>query len=468
MTLQSNPPQADKATVIGLGRVGRMVSQYLLHNKVRVMAYDDNKNIVNDKEIQLLLHNRNFQLQSIINNTLVSKLAITSPGISQKTEVAQFLQNHPVNLIDEIEFTQNILIGSQNQQLINSIIAITGTNGKSTTTALLGRILQRAGKKVFWGGNLAPGIPFITTLFHQPYQYYVIETSSFQLQRTNKFRPYIAILTNITEDHLDRHTTLDEYRKTKFRLFKNQSNTDYAIINMDDPVSMKYCKSIKSQKYFFSKSCSAFVDSGGIEKVKGAYLKDNNILFNNEKICSVDIIKLRGSHYVEAVLAAVCAAKILKIKNDAIGYVLNNFTGIEHRLELVREYQGVKYINNSMCTNPIAGTATLNSFKKPVILIVGGKEKDLDVTDYISAITQKSKWTILIGENRNRLAKLLTSKEYFNFQLSDTLAKAVMIAKQKALPGDIILFSPGFASFDIFTNFQQRGKAFKDIVYEIV
>jgi UDP-N-acetylmuramoylalanine--D-glutamate ligase len=438
-----------KVAVIGLGRVGRMVSQYLLHEELNVYAYDDNSHIVNTKEIEILQNNRSFKLQTVLNKTLNQQCVITSPGLYEKSKAVQFLRKNNITLIDEIEFTA--------VNINNPIIAITGTNGKSTTTALLGRILQATGKNVFWGGNLAPGMPFVTALFHQPHQYYVIEISSFQLERVNEFRPHIAILTNITADHLDRHSSLNEYRKIKFKLFQNQDNSDYAIINMDDPISVEYHKLIESQRYFFSK----------FKKVNGAYIKDNNIFFNNENICPVDVVKLPGSHYVDSILAAVCAAKIAGIRNSTIARVLNNFGGIEHRLELVREYEGVKYINNSMCTNPTAGAANLNSFRQKVILIAGGKEKKLEVNNYVAAITQKSKFTVLIGENRYRLADLLESKQYMNFKVSDTMTNAIMIAKENALSGDIVLFSPGFASFDTYVNFQERGNAFKNIIYGI-
>ena len=445
MTLSPN----SNIAVIGLGRVGRMITQYLLHKQAKVIAYDDNKNIFNIKELKILMNNSSFKMQTELSSKLNQKFAVTSPGLSENSRVVQFLRHNRVKLIDEIEFTASTIN--------RPIIAITGTNGKSTTTSLLGKILQADGKDVFWGGNLAPGIPFAVALFQQIKEYYVIEVSSFQLERADEIHPHIAILTNITADHLDRHTSLNEYQRIKFKLFTNQNNNDYAIINRDDPISMKYHKLIKSQRNFFSR----------FKKVKGAYINNNNIFYNDEKICPVDKVRLFGSHYIDSVLAAVCASKIIGVRNRIIADVLNNFTGLEHRLELVREYQGVKYINNSMCTNPTAGAAILGSFRQPVILIAGGKEKNLEIHDYIAAIIQKSKFTILIGENRTRLSNLLLSKQYKSYELANSLEKAVMIAKEHALPQDIILFSPGFASFDIFSNFQERGFAFKDIVYGI-
>jgi UDP-N-acetylmuramoylalanine--D-glutamate ligase len=168
-----------------------------------------------------------------------------------------------------------------------------------------------------------------------------------------------------------------------------------------------------------------------------------------------------------SILATITVAKILKVKNHIITNILSNFSGLEHRLEFVAEYNGVKYLNNSMCTNPDAGAATLNSFNQPVILIAGGKEKNLDVTTYIQSITQKAKFTILIGENSKRFSEMLQKHDYQNFRIADSLQDAVDIAKKCATQGDIVLFSPGFASFDKFANFQQRGTAFKEYIYEL-
>lgn len=438
--------------VIGLGRVGRIVSQYLLHKQVYVYGYDENKNIFSQIENIRLMRNRFFKVMpsgSWLARNPKPKFAICSPGFSDNNKMIQSLKKNQIPIMDEIEFT-SLLIN-------RPIIAITGTNGKSTTTSLLGRILDTEQKNVFWGGNLAPGLPFAITLFQEPKDYYVIEVSSFQLERCIKFHPHIAVLLNITADHLNRHASLEEYQKVKFRIFANQTQKDYAIINFEDETSMKYLDSLRSKIIYFSKSY----------KTNGAYLNKNQIYFHEEKICSFDTVKLLGNHFINSILATISVAKLVGVRNQTIAGVLKNFAGLEHRLEFVAEINGVKYINNSMCTNPSAGVATLRSFAKPVILIAGGKEKNLDVVDYIKAITGKTRFTILIGDNRERLSQLLKQANYTYYQLADSLKQAVVIAQKYAKPNDIILFSPGFASFDNFTNFQERGKVFKEIVYDL-
>lgn len=459
-------PQSSIA-VIGFGRVGHIITQYLLQKRMVIYAYDDNEKIFEQKELINLTHNSQFK---IINNyrwpmrNKKPKFAICSPGFSEQSKIIKFLRSASIPIFDEIEITQHLLTQSRKLRLLNKFsqwvypyIAITGTNGKSTTTSLLGRILDADGRNVFWGGNLAPGLPFSITLFQESKDYYVIEVSSFQLERCLEFHPHIAILLNITADHLDRHTSFLNYQKTKFKIFSNQTKKDYAIINYEDEISMMNRDLIQSKIVYFSKN----------RKVKGAYLANNQIFYNDEKICSLDIVKLFGSQYIDSILASICAAKLIGIKNKSIINVLKNFSGLEHRLEFIAEINGVKYINNSMCTNPSAGVATLESFNKPVILITGGKEKNLDVNEYIKVVINKTKYTILIGENRKRLAKLLKTKNYNDFHIVDLLKKAVTIATKHAYPGDIVLFSPGFASFDSFSNFQERGNIFKEIVYAL-
>lgn len=438
--------------VIGLGRVGRTIAQYLLYKRLPVYAYDDNKDNLNQKPNINLLCNPRFIIMHDFHWPIFNKkpqLAICSPGLSEYSEIVKFLRYNSIPILDEIEFTAQVLN--------RSVIAITGTNGKSTTTVLLGKMLAADGKNVFWGGNLAPGLPFTMALMQEPKDYYVIEVSSFQLERCVKFHPHIAVLLNITADHLDRHESLSEYQQIKFKVFKNQNKSDFAVINQDDDTIMKYHNVIHSKKLYFSRQ----------NKVNGAYVKNNSIYFANSKICSMNKIKLFGSQYLGSILAIITVAKILKVKDHIITYILSNFTGLEHRLEFVAEYNGVKYLNNSMCTNPDAGVATLNSFNQPVILIAGGKEKNLDITSYIQSIIKKAKFTILIGENSKRLSEMLQKHDCQNFRIADSLQDAVDIAKKYATQGDIVLFSPGFASFDKFTNFQQRGTAFKEYVYEL-
>ncbi|MBS4015349.1 MAG: UDP-N-acetylmuramoyl-L-alanine--D-glutamate ligase [Candidatus Latescibacteria bacterium] len=438
--------------IIGIGRVGRIITHYLMHNKINVYAYDDNIKVFTADENQQFVRNVYFKIisrkQWPITN-LKPKFAIVSPGLPEQASIIRFLETQQIPIIDEIEFTSAMVK--------NPIIAITGTNGKSTATVLLGKILAAAGQNVFWGGNLAPGLPFATSLFQEPKDTYIIEVSSFQLSRCHHFHPHIAVITNITADHLDRHVTFSEYQKSKFRIFSTQKKNDYAILNHEDESSMKFKHTILSKVLYFSRK----------QYVNGVYLKNNKIFFKNSEVCSLNDIKLFGKHYLDSVLAVITAAKILNINNRIITKVLRTFTGLEHRLQFLRQHAGIKYINNSMCTNPVAAAATLESFTKPVILIAGGKEKNLDPTVYIKAMTRKAKFVVLFGENQNHLSHALKTHHYHKCQKVDTIKEAVLTAKKKAAPDDVILFSPGFASFDKYRNFQERGLAFSKIVYAI-
>lgn len=454
--------KSNKAIVIGFGRVGQFISQFLIHNGLTVLGYDDNQTVFQEKRLANIVNNANFKILNksrLGDKEFNADFAVISPGVSVQSNIIKYLNENNIPIYDEIDFTQETInCHCQNNQSQPILIGITGTNGKSTATSLLGRMLSLAGKDVFWGGNLAPGLPYSVALFQNPKKYYVLEISSFQLRRIEKFHPHFAILLNITADHLDQHTSLSEYQNSKFRIFHNQTANDYAILNADDETIMSKIGQIAySQKILFSKQ----------SKTNGAYIKDNIICYRNENIVRLANINLLGSQYYDSILAAVTCAKILKIKNSIITDVLQNFSGIEHRLEFVSEIRGVKYINNSMCTNPTAGSATLNAFAQPVILITGGKEKNLEITPYIKTIIAKAKIAILFGENRYRLASLLQKENYRNYYLANSLKQAVKISYRLASPNDIVLFSPAFASFDLFQNFQERGNAFKEYVYEL-
>lgn len=441
------------AIVVGFGNVGQLISKYLIKKGFQVYVYDDNTKAFTSKENRKITNHRFFHKinpQKPMLPVIKPEFAIISPGIAPSHQFLKTLARHHIPMLDEIEFTA--------QFISKPIIAITGTNGKSTATVLLAKFLSTAGYQVFYGGNLAPGKPFISSLFQKPKDYYVIEISSFQLQRCYKFHPYIAIITNITADHLDRHQSLADYQKTKLRIAQNQTPNDFCILNYDDKVSMAIKDQIPSQHIYFS----------GKDHTNGAYLiNDQVIYYNNEKIIDLSDIKLFGKHYLDSILSSISAAKLLSVDNKSITKVLQQFKGLPHRLEVVRRLRGVTYINNSMCTNPTAASATLRSFGNPVILITGGKEKNLPIDEYLETIIQRAKYVVLFGENKTKLATRLNRLHYHNYQTALNLRDAVKIAQKQAQKNDTILFSPGFASFDAYQNFQERGHAFIKIVRQL-
>jgi UDP-N-acetylmuramoylalanine--D-glutamate ligase len=431
--------------IYGLGRAGTSLARFLVGKGIITYAFDDNPKVRENELVKELTQSHNFKLIADIKK-VKPEIVICSPGIRSESQIIADLTKREISIIDEIEFTSYFVD--------KPIIAITGTNGKSTTTALIGLILMSDQRKVFYGGNLAPGSPFSAALLDEPKDFYVVEVSSFQLERCQDFSPKIALLLNITEDHFDRHQSKAEYVALKFRIFAQQNKDDFAIVNFDDPVIMANISKIRSKIFFFSTE----------KVVAGAYYRNGKIYFKNEAVCSTQSVKIAGKHNLKNVLAAVCAAKIIGVKNKSIESVLLKFTGLPHRLELVRELGGVKYINNSMCTNPDAGINSLDAISTPIIIITGGKEKNLVIEEYMKVIAKRAKYTILIGENRNRLRTGLEKLHYDQMEVVDSLEKAVNSARAKAAKGDTVLFSPGFASFDSYVNFMERGEAFRNVV----
>lgn len=435
-----------RVLVLGLGRAGGSVAQFLLRSGAKVFGYDENPKVFRGVLARKIIRNKNFVILDTVDNRFSFDLVIVSPGIPDTAPVVEQVKGYGYELLDEAEFTSLFIK--------RPIIAITGTNGKSTTAALLARIIAEDGKTVFYGGNLAPGKPFSQALLEPKRNFYVVEVSSFQLERFRTFLPKIAILLNITPDHLDRHPDFEAYARIKMGLFKNQTKKEYAVINIDDETIKEHIASIRAKIVPFSIE----------KKVDGVYLKWEKFYYKKQPVLSLKALRLPGKHNLANASAAIAAAKLLKVKTSSIAKALTKFNGLPHRLEFVTELQGVRFINNSMCTNPAAGVASLQAFTQPVILIAGGREKNLPLDDYITAITKHAKWTFLIGENRERLAELLSARGYTTWEMVKGLDIAVEKAKLCTQPGDTVLFSPGFASFGDFKDFQERGQVFKSLL----
>lgn len=437
-----------RVLIYGLGRSGLSMAWYLLSRGIEVMVYDDDPKAFSRPELQSLLKAEGVKpMIGIVG--IKADAVIVSPGIPDDKPLVKDLRWNRNRVIDEIEYGFEV-VGKK-------IIAVTGTNGKSTTTTLLGEILKADGRSCFYGGNLAPGRPFSSALLEPPKEYYVLEVSSFQLERCEKFAPRIGILLNITPDHLDRHRRLERYIELKMSLFRNQTPEDYAVINLEDEVIVKHQRAIPSTVVTFGLNC----------ETADARVADGQLIFRNEVIMPVRDLLLPGRHNIANALAAIAAAKLLNVKNESIVSVLSQFRGLEHRLELVWESGGVRYVNNSMCTNPAAAIHSLLAFDAPVILITGGREKNLPIAEYVKTITARAKAAILMGENRRLLAESLRKAGFTNLSVMGSLREAVQRARELAVSGDVVLFSPGFASFDEYKSFQERGVAFKNAVREI-
>lgn len=435
----------EKVLVVGYGRVGKTIAKVLQKEGKEVWVYD--QALEKRKEIQqekglYVFDEKDIEKQDI-------SFVIKSPGISPKHSLIKEAIKKGIKIIDEVEYTAERVKGM--------LIAITGTNGKSTTTALLGSILQRWGRSTFCGGNISPGKPFSYALLENlHYDYYVVEVSSFQLEGCIHFRPHIGILLNITQDHLNRHT-FEEYVNLKLSLFKNQRKEDFAVVNKDDPIIKRKEYLIPSAKYWFSSK----------ELTNGAYLRDGELWFREERILSSSELESVKIYNIHNILAATTSSKILGVDSEVIKEAIKNFKGLPHRMEFIREKDGIKFINNSMCTNPSSFYYSLNSFREKVIVIAGGAEKNLNIDLFLKGIKEKAKYVVLFGGNSEKLKKNLEEIDYYNFGIAESMEEAVRMSINYATKGDTIILSPGFASFDRYRNFEEKGNDFKFRVQKI-
>ena len=356
---------------------------------------------------------------------------------------------------------RGIPITNDSQEFIRrsptAVIGITGSAGKTTTTALTGVMSQIAGRRTWVGGNI--GQPLIADLDKMaPDDVVVQELSSFQLEVWTQ-SPHIATVLNITPNHLDRHKTMEAYTDAKANIFKYQTADDIAVLCADDAGSMGLRPLIQGHLRTFSMQD---------EVADGAFLRDEQIVLRNgsEKvICSVGEVKLRGRHNLLNVLAAVTLADSAGIATDAMRQAIRTFKGVEHRLELVRSFHGVQYVNDSIATAPERALAALDAFSSPIVLLAGGQDKDMAWDNWAEIVPQKVKEVILFGE----LADLLAEKlgDFAQVQRVATMADAVALAQDTAVYGDVVLLSPGGTSFDAFNNFAERGVEFRNIVNEM-
>jgi UDP-N-acetylmuramoylalanine--D-glutamate ligase len=378
---------------------------------------------------------------------LKQEMIVVSPGVDLNIEPIQRAIQQGAQVISEIELAYHFIHVP--------IIAVTGTNGKTTTTLLIGEMLKEDGRKVGVGGNV--GEPLILFADGEGrWEVLVVEISSFQLEAIEDFRPQISVLLNITEDHLDRYPSYDDYIGAKMRIFANQNSGDLAVLNSDDPIVMRFGERIKARKVLFS--LKGKLDEGAFSNGRTISLRRAG----NEEKYSLAKTPLKGVHNVENMMAALTAARIFGCSKKAIQSALNRFKGLEHRLEFVREIGGVRFYNDSKGTNVGSVVKSLQSFSEPVILIAGGKDKNGDLGLLEELIRKRVKHLILIGEAKERMNRELGG-------LTDTvivksMEEAVLIAHRKAKAGEVVLLSPACSSFDMFKDYKERGKIFKEAV----
>jgi UDP-N-acetylmuramoylalanine--D-glutamate ligase len=377
-----------------------------------------------------------------------SDLMIVSPGVPANADVIIRAKSRGITVWPEIELAYRLCQGG--------IIGITGSNGKTTTTALIGEILKNAGIPAFVCGNI--GFPFIDIAQKVPSDgFAVVELSSFQLEQIDKFRANIAVFLNLTPDHLDRHGNLDTYIAAKMRIFENQGPQDTAVINSDDPILHARCAKLKSQQIWFS--VGQKLKNGIWADPVGEIFNKDSILMNSSDI------RIKGEHNLSNACAAIAAAISAGAPENKIIETLKSFAGVEHRLEPVRLIGGVSFINDSKGTNVDSVFWALKAVSAPVILIAGGKDKNGDFSALNEMVSKKVKLVILIGQASNKIET--TWNDLATCVRADTMGDAVRLGLLKSLPGDTVLLSPGCASFDMFNNYEHRGKVFKQAVLDI-
>lgn len=376
---------------------------------------------------------------------------VVSPGVPLSVDIIKQAYEKGIPVFSEVEFASWCCKGK--------IIAVTGSNGKTTTTTLLGEMFAAAGFDTFVGGNI--GLPFAEIVGKVPSDgIAVIEVSNFQLETISDFKPDVAVILNLTPDHLDRHGTFENYIKAKFRITENQTNNEYLILNHDDKETMKAQFTTDARVCFFS---AQQLDTAQ------AHVVDNSLVMKKGtgvvEIIPTKEIMIPGPHNLQNAAAAVSVASLYNIKADVLKKVLKTFAGVEHRMENIGSVAGINFINDSKATNVDSVCYALRSLDVPIYLIAGGRDKDSDFSPIIEFGRQKIKSIIAIGEAKEKIFKTLGTD--FPIVFADSLEHAVEKAFEFALPGETVMLSPGCASFDMFDNFEHRGRVFKQAVADL-
>ena len=434
--------------IIGLGKTGIAAVRFLARRGAEIVVTDEKPlSLLKEAfdELADVLPHFKFRAGGLAIGSDID-LVVPSPGVAPLHEILSEAVNRGIPVMSELELACRFLR--------RPMIAITGTNGKTTTTTLIGEILEGAGKKVFVGGNIGrPLIGYVDG--KQEEEYVVIEVSSFQLQWISRFRPNIAILLNVTRDHVNYHGTFADYLRVKDRIFENQTGEDLAIFNADDPSTEVLSKKLTSDIQYFS-SC---------RKVRhGMFLDQETLIYRREPEGTEEVypramIRIPGIHNIENVMAAVMASREAGCSREAVIKAVEGFKGIAHRIEFAGEKGGVTFYDDSKATNVGAVMRALETFSRPVILLMGGRDKEGDFENLATPVSQRVKRLVLFGEARAKIDGLIGG--LVKTDQAATLGDAMELARHHASAGDVVLLSPGCASFDEFTDYKARGDFFK-------
>jgi UDP-N-acetylmuramoylalanine--D-glutamate ligase len=434
--------------VVGMARTGIATARFLLDRGARVTVSEAKPEAQLPAEVLalaqqgVLLETGGHRMETLLG----AELIVVSPGVPLDIAPLRAADNSGIEIISEIELAYRFLQ--------TPLIAVTGTNGKTTTTSLLGDMFRHAGKQVFVGGNI--GTPLIAYVSGtQDRDFVIAEISSFQLEGIKSFRPFISVLLNITEDHLDRYQSFADYSAAKGRIFLNQTESDIAVLNYDDPQVREMDRAIRAQKVFFSTRQPL---SDGISYNGALHLR----LRGEDAHIAIAGALLAGIHNVENMMAAAAVGFVCGLSLQSMQQALVRFSGLKHRMELVDQIRGVTFYNDSKATNVGAVVKSLESLPAPLVLIAGGKDKGGSYAPLQSLLRQKVKLLILLGEARERMRAELGGE--VEIVMTASLDEAVRTAFSRSEAGDTVLFSPACSSFDMFTSYEHRGACFKELV----
>ena len=436
-----------KVMVVGLGKSGMAAFELLEKMQAHVCLYDGREDLdTSEYKVPVYLGD----IPDDVLDTL--SLAVFSPGVPLDIPPAEKLKQHQIPIIGEIE------LAFLNEK--GTVAAITGTNGKTTTTTLAGEIMKAYREQTFVVGNI--GSPY-TKEVEQTAEasFTVAEISSFQLETIETFRPKVSAILNITPDHLNRHKTLECYIDTKFRIAENQTKDDLCVLNYEDGVLRERAAELSCAVEFFSSR----------QKIaNGLYQNENHDIVDGmtgEVLMNMSESNISGDHNCENIMAAILITRKLGAPMDLIIEVVKNFRAVEHRLEFVKSVAGVDYYNDSKGTNPDAAIKAIQSMTCPTILIGGGYDKDSQFDDWIAHFDGKVKSLILLGETAEKIARAADHQGFHAYEFTDSLQGAVTRAAELAEAGDAVLLSPACASWDMFDSYEQRGNMFKDYVHRL-
>ena len=439
-----------KVLVFGSGISGIGAVKLLEDHGAEVVLYDGNESLDQASLREQLGEKTTIVLGKFPEHLLEElDLVVLSPGVPTDLPVILAMKEHGIQVIGEVELAYAFGKGD--------VLAITGTNGKTTTTSLLGEIMKCHQEEVFVVGNI--GNPYTVAAGQMTERSVAVaEMSSFQLESIETFRPKVSAILNFTPDHLNRHHTMEAYVEAKKQIAKNQTAEDYCVLNYEDERTKAFGEEVKAQVLYFSSAHKL---------ERGIYLDDGKMIYKNpeeEIVCHVDELQIIGIHNYENVMAAVAMAAVYGVPMDTIRKAILAFKGVEHRIEYVTEKAGVVYYNDSKGTNPDAAIKGIQAMNRKTVLIGGGYDKNSEYTEWIQAFDGKVKQLILIGATREKIAQDAEKCGFHDYVFADTFEEAVLLAAKTAKSGEAVLLSPACASWGMFPNYEVRGEKFKEIV----